>query len=275
MGYSRDAYYKAVKRQKSNTNDNQIVLDIVHREKALLKNCGSKKIYHILKPEITKAGIKMGRDKLHKLLKDNNLLVKRKKYKKPKTASKHHFYKHKNLIKKLEINRVNQVWVSDITYILVNGNCPKTLTNVMGNYLPLITDLFSRRIVGYSFSKGMSVLETTQPALNMALKTKSKKQKTILHSDRGFQYCSPCFTKQFKKKKLTASMSKAGDPYENAVAERVNGILKYEFDLKDYFLKFNIAKKEIQKAVHLYNHKRPHWSISLNTPDQFFFAKIA
>lgn len=266
MGYSRDAYYKTVKRQKSNTNNNQIVLDIVHREKALLKNCGSKKIYHILKPKIKKLGIKMGRDKLHKLLKDNNLIVKRKKYKKPKTASKHHFYKHKNLIKKLEINRVNQVWVSDITYIRVNGNW---------NYLTLITDLFSRRIVGYSFSKGMSVLETTQPALNMALKTKTRKQKTILHSDRGFQYCSPCFTKQFKKKKLSASMAKAGDPYENAVAERVNGILKYEFDLKDNFKNFSIAKKEIEKAVYLYNHKRPHWSINLNTPNQVFFGKVA
>ena len=266
MGYSRDAYYKAVKRQKSNTHDNQIVLDIVRREKALLKNCGSKKIYHILKPEIKKTGIKMGRDKLHKLLKDNNLLVKRNKYKKPKTDSKHHFYKYKNLIKNLETDRVNQIWVSDITYIRVNGHW---------NYLTLITDLFSRRIVGYAFSKGMSILETTQPALNMAIKTRSKKQKTILHSDRGLQYCSPSFTNQFKKKKITASMSKAGDPYENAVAERVNGILKYEFDLKDNFKNFNIAKKEIQNAIYLYNQKRPHWSINLNTPNQVFFGKVA
>lgn len=266
MGFSRDAYYKAIKRQKYNAEDNLIVLNIVRREKALLKNCGSKKIYHILKLEIKKAGIKMGRDKFHNLLKDNNLLVKRKKYKKPITASKHHFYKYKNLIQNLEIKHINQVWVSDITYIRVNGHW---------NYLTLITDLFSRRIVGYSFSKGMSVLQTTQPALNMALKSKPKKQKTILHSDRGFQYCSPCFTKQFKNKKIIASMSKAGDPYENAVAERVNGILKYEFDLKDNFKNFSIAKKEIEKAVFLYNHKRPHWSINLNTPNQVFFHKIA
>jgi transposase InsO family protein len=192
LGFSREAYYKAVKRQKNSAFDNQIILNIVCREKALLKNCGSKKIYHILKPEIKKTGIKTGRDKLHKSLKKNNLLLKRKKYKKPKTASKHHFYKHKNLIKNLEINQVNQVWVSDITYIRVNGHW---------NYLTLITNLFSRRIVGYSFSKGMSVLETTQPVLNMALKTRSKKQKTILHSDRGLQYFSPSFTKQFKKYK--------------------------------------------------------------------------
>ena len=173
--------------------------------------------------------------------------------------------KYDNLIKDLNVYHRNQVWVSDITYIRVNNNW---------TYLTLITDLFSRKIVGYSFSKTMRTEDTTIPATRMALNVKTDSKKTILHSDRGRQYCMPIFTNVFKKK-ITFSNTKNGDPYENAVAERINGILKYEFELKDNFKNFKLAESEIKKAVSLYNSTRPHWSLDLKTPDEVFFEARA
>jgi transposase InsO family protein len=259
---TRDAYYKAKARERDNALDCLSVLKIVIREKAILKHSGAKKIFHMLKDEIKEMGIKMGRDKFFTLLKDNGLTCKKNKYKKPKTDSKHPFMKYSNLIKDLDILRVNQVWVSDITYIRVDNKW---------SYLTLITDLYSRKIVGYSFAKGMTVEETTAPAIKKALKFKKDSDETILHSDRGVQYCMPKFTDKVKKKGITFSNTQGGDPYENAVAERLNGILKYEFELKDNFKNFKLAKNEIDKAIVLYNAKRPHWSLDLKTPDEVFF----
>ena len=261
---TRDAYYKAKYRERDKALDCLAVLKIVIREKAILKHSGAKKIYSILKNEIKDMGIKMGRDKFFRLLKDNGLTCKRKRYKKPKTDSNHPFMKYGNLIKDLDIFKVNQVWVSDITYIRVADKW---------NYLTLITDLYSRKIVGYSFSKGMSVEETTLPAIKKAFKFKKDAEKTILHSDRGVQYCMPKFTKKVKER-ITFSNTQGGDPYENAVAERLNGILKYEFELKDNFKNFKLAMNETDKAIFLYNSKRPHWSLDLKTPDQVFFGNI-
>jgi putative transposase len=275
FGYTRDAYYKAKSRQKNCALDCITVLDLAITEKALLKNSGIKKIYHRIKPQLIKLGIKMGRDKFYALMKANGLLIQKKKFNKPKTDSKHAFFKYKNLIKDLNITKANQVWVSDITYIKVNNKW---------HYLTLIMDLFSRKIIGYAFSSGMSVEETTAPAMKMALKFKdnNKPLNTILHSDRGLQYCAPLFTKKFDKD-FDFSNTQGGDPYENAVADckfpmklgkRVNGILKYEFDLKDNFKNMAIAKKEIDKAIHIYNSIRPHWSLDLKTPDEVFFENI-
>ena len=200
-----------------------LIFDLVIREKAILKESGGKKLYYLLKAEIKNMGIKMGRDKFLKLLKDKKLLVRRKKYKQLKTDSDHPFRKLRKLIKEMEIERPDQVWVSDITYIQVGQEW---------SYLTLITDLYSRRIMGYSFSTGMRVNQTTAAAIKMALKNKKNKGETILHSDRGFQYCSPRFVEENKKHNIIPSMTENSDPYENAVAERLNGILKYEFHLK-------------------------------------------
>jgi len=262
LGFTRDAYYKAVKRQTEVLHRDWEVLKLVIRERAILRHSGAKKLHTTLKNEIAELGIKMGRDKFYNLLKDNGLTIKRKKYKKPKTDSNHPFMKYENLVKELEVIEINQVWVSDITYIRVAGKwC----------YLTLITDLFSRKIIGHAFSKGMTVEETTAPAIKKALKFKTKDKNTILHSDRGLQYCAPLFTDKLKGKNITFSNTQGGDPYENAVAERLNGILKYEFDLKDNFKNFKLAKCEIEKAISLYNSKRLHWSLNLKTPDQVFF----
>lgn len=183
----------------------------------------------------------------------------------PKTDSNHPFRKHKNLIKDLLIQYVNQVWVSDITYIKVNDKW---------HYLTLVTDVFSRKIVGYSFSKTMTVQDTTATAVDMAIKNRKNQTKTILHSDRGIQYCNPNFIKAIAKKKVSPSMAEKGNPYENAIAERMNGILKYEFGLRFKFKDFLTAKNEIDKAVKLYNNKRPHWSLNLNTPNEVYSQSL-
>jgi len=125
------------------------------------------------------------------------------------------------------------------------------------HYLTLVMDLYSRRIMGYSFSKGMSVKETTEGAMEMALKNKKSKGKTILHSDRGFQYCNTSFVEKNKKKGVIPSMTQNSDPYENAAAERLNGILKYEFALRYVFKSYEIAQQAIKEAVYLYNNWLP------------------
>lgn len=214
-----------------------------------------------MKPKLDQQSIKIGRDKFLKLLKTNGLLQNKKKYKKPITQSDHPFRKHKNLLKGTIIMHPDQVYVSDITYIRVDNEW---------NYLTLIMDLFSRKIMGYKLSKGMKVEQTTRPAMDMALKYRKHQNQTILHSDRGFQYCNPSFVEKNNEYNITPSMTNNGDPYENAAAERLNGILKYEFGLKDHFKNFEIASKEVDKAIKIYNQYRKHWSLDLKTPDEVY-----
>jgi len=262
LGYERSAYYKSNSRAAKKAIDEDKVLALVQREKKILKESGGKKLYHILKNTFDEIGIKIGRDKFFNILRKNGLLIKKKKFKMPKTDSKHPFYIHKNLIKDLEIKYPNQVWVSDITYIKVKQKW---------NYLTLITDVFSRKIVGFSFSKDMTVDQTTTQAINMALKNRKIVKKSILHSDRGFQYCNPNFVKKINAKGIVSSMGRSGNPYDNAIAERINGILKYEFALRFEFKNFDLANNEIIKAIKLYNNKRPHWSLNLKTPNEVFY----
>jgi transposase InsO family protein len=261
LGVSRSYYYKLRDKALIKIANEELVLNLVKREKAILKESGGKKLYYLVQGEIKELGIKMGRDKFLNLLRGNGLLIKRKRYTKPKTDSNHPYRKHKNLLKDLDVVKPDQVWVSDITYIRVGQNW---------NYLTLVTDLYSRKILGYSFSRGMRVKETTEAAIKMAIKNKKSKGETILHSDRGFQYANPSFVEQNKKKEIIPSMTENSDPYENAVAERLNGILKYEFHLRYNFKTFEIASKEIDKAIKLYNSYRPHWSLELKTPNYVY-----
>jgi transposase InsO family protein len=238
--------------------DNQVVIDLVKEARCILFKEGAKKLYFRLKPKFQELGIKIGRDKFINLLKINNLLQKKKKFKQPKTDSGHPFHKHKNLIKGTTVSKPDQVYVSDITYIRVNEKW---------NYLTLVMDLYSRKIMGYQLSESMTVKQTSAAAIKMALKNRIGNGKTILHSDRGLQYCNPSFVNTNAKKGIVPSMTFGGDPYENAAAERLNGILKYEFGLKDHFKNHHVAKTEVDKAVNLYNKYRLHWSLGLKTPD--------
>jgi putative transposase len=218
---------------------------------------GVRKLYFMLQDFMDIKGIKMGRDGLFKLLGDHQMLVKQKRKYVKTTQSKHHFYKYGNRIKGMEITRPESVWVSDITYIRTqNGFC----------YLSLITDAYSRKIMGYWFSDNLRV-ENCLNALKMAIKNRKYPNEPLIHhSDRGFQYCNPRYTQLAEENGIELSMTQSYDPYENAIAERVNGILKQEFGLDHTFGGIKMAERTIQNAIRVYNHRRPHWKLQFKTP---------
>lgn len=202
------------------------------------------------------SGFKIGRDKLFALLRKHRMLVvPKKKY--PKTTNSYHrFRKYKNLIKDLKITSPNQVFVADITYVdTLEGFC----------YLALITDVYSRKIVGYDLSKSLAI-EGCQRALRMALKGINEPEKLIHHSDRGFQYCSIGYIEILQKYKVKISMTEVDHAAENALAERVNGILKSEFMLGDKLQSFEVAKELVKDSIKIYNEERLHMSIDYQTP---------
>ena len=201
-------------------------------------------------------GFKLGRDGFFKILRENGLLVERKKKYVKTTNSVHRFRVYTNLIKEIKKVRINQVIVSDITYI-------STEEGYM--YLALITEMYSRMIIGYDVSESLSI-EGSLRALRQAIKKIRQTEGTIHHSDRGIQYCSNDYTKLLKRRKIRISMSEKGNPYENAVAERVNGILKIEFLLDQRFRTKSEARRFVREAIKIYNEERPHMSIGYEVP---------
>ncbi len=188
------------------------------------------------------------------------MLTLRKKYSSRTTNSLHRFYKYKNIIKDLEVTKPNQVWVSDITYIrTIKGFC----------YLALITDMHSRKIVGYDLSDSLE-LNGCVRALKKALYQAKNMKGLIHHSDRGIQYCSNQYTQILKRKKIAISMTQENHCYENAMAERVNGILKDEFYLDQTFTDVQHAKKATKNAINLYNQIRLHLSLDFKTPNMVY-----
>ena len=260
----RDAYYKYLRRFKQRKTVVMQVLEQVKKQRTEQPRVGTRKLYQTLQPSFESAHIKVGRDCLFDILRDHNMLVKRKKAYHKTTNSYHHFHKYNNLIKELKIIRPNQVWVSDITYIrTVKGFC----------YLALITDLYSRKIVGYDISDSLELMGCLR-ALKSALSKAHPATKLIHHSDRGVQYCSHMYVNQLKKRGIRISMTEEKHCYENAVAERVNGILKDEFYLDQCFFSTKLAKKAAKNAIKIYNNKRLHLSLGYKTPNMIF-EKIA
>lgn len=220
---------------------------------------GGRKLIYMLQEDFRKAGIEIGRDKFFKFLKAQHLLVKKKKNRTITTRSYKRFKEHPNLIKGMEIKKPEQVWVSDITYV----NCKKGPL-----YLHLVTDAYSKKIMGYFLSDDLKT-KSTLAALKMALKNrKYRSRKLIHHSDRGFQYASSDYTEKLKREKIKISMTTKYDPYENAIAERVNGILKDEFEISNRKLSMDEARRNVNHAIKIYNKKRPHWSCQFLTPEQ-------
>jgi len=199
----------------------------------------------------------MGRDKFFAFLRTHNLLIKKTKRYHITTNSNHHFYKYKNLITNKVPTRAEQLWVTDITYIKTqNGH----------SYLALVTDAYSKKIMGYKLDNHMKTSLCTD-ALKMAIKNrKYPNQKLIHHSDRGLQYCNPTYTKFAEENGLIISMTEKYDPYENAIAERINRTLKYEYGLKLTIKNTKLARKIVKRAVDIYNNLRPHLSLDFETP---------
>ena len=219
-----------------------------------------RKLKKSLNDEFIKANLKVGRDTLFNVLRKNNMLTLRKRSSARTTNSLHRFYKYKNIIKDVDVTRSNQVWVSDITYIrTVKGFC----------YLALITDMHSRKIVGYDLSDSLE-LKGCVRALNKAIYQAKNIKQLIHHSDRGIQYCSNQYTQILKRKKIDISMTEENHCYENAMAERVNGILKDEFYLDQTFDNVAHAKRTAKNAINLYNEIRLHLSLDYKTPNMVY-----
>ena len=218
---------------------------------------GTRKLYYILRDKLSL--LKVGRDKLFRILRANHMLIKPKRRYHITTDSHHRFRKHKNLVSTKEIEKPESVWVSDITYV---G------TRINPSYLALVTDAYSKKIVGYDVSNSLS-LEGSLRALTMALKNRVYKERPLTHhSDRGLQYCATEYQKILKDNDVKASMTEKYDPYENAIAERVNGILKQEFNIAKNIKNIDLKKDLIKNAIDIYNHKRPHLSNHMLTPVQ-------
>lgn len=219
---------------------------------------GGKKLYKILKLDMTISDINVGRDKFLASLKRQYLQVpKRKKFIRT-TDSNHIYRKYSNLVKGMVINKPEQLWVSDITYIRTN-------TGFM--YLFLITDAYSKKIMGHYLSEDLKV-ESAKIALHIALKNrKYPKRRLMHHSDRGLQYCNPGYTEILKKNRIKISMTTKYDPYENSIAERINGILKYEFEISSERQTKEEAKRYLNQTIKIYNGMRPHFSCDLMTPE--------
>lgn len=258
-GVSRKTIYEWNGKSKVQEEIDKKVKNMVLGIRKQMPRIGGKKLYYMLDEELRREGIKLGRDKFLKMLKRLYLLVpKRKKFIRT-TESNHRFRKHSNLVKGMKISKPEQLWVSDITYVK---------TKEGHQYLTLITDAYSKLIMGYYLSDNMKV-ESSKRALKMAIKNrKYPKRKLIHHSDRGFQYCSPGYTNVLKREGIKISMTTKYDPYENAIAERINGILKDEFEISCDRQTKEEAKKHIDYTVIRYNEMRPHYSCKLMTPIQ-------
>ena len=240
------------------------VLEMVQSERKILPMLGGRKVYHQIKPLMQIASIKMGRDKLFRLLAENDLLIKPKRRYVTTTNSKHWLRKYPNIIKGIAITAPEQVWVSDITYIKTDeGNC----------YLNMVTDAFSRKIMGYSIAQNMNTDEMKK-AYDMAVSLRTYPNEALIHhSDRGLQYCSSEYVKISSDNNIGISMTENGDPYENALAERMNRTMKEEFGLGRRLPTRQQAFRLAEEAVKIYNRRRPHLALKMNTPDNVHLQK--
>lgn len=231
----------------------------MHQLRTQLPRLGTRKLHYKLTPLLTAHGIGIGRDYLFDLLDRHKLLIRQRKRKVITTDSRHWMHKYANLVRAFSCVRPEQLWVSDITYIRMGSQW---------GYLSLITDAYSRKIMGYCLRTDMSA-QGCVDALQMALANRRYRDEVLIHhSDRGSQYCSAAYVKLLTDNRIAISMTENGDPYENALAERMNGIIKSEFNLYNSQLGYEQTYELIQSSVQAYNEQRPHGSCNFLTPEQ-------
>lgn len=255
---SRNSYYKRMKDRKSIHLSECRVLSLIRAERKVHPRLGGKKLYYLLRDQLRSLAYPLGRDKFLSLLNQHRLLVSRKKNYTRTTHSYHRFHKYGNQLSLHRVTGANQAWAADITYI-------RTAKGFL--YLSLLTDMYSRKIVGWELSASLSI-EGTLASLEKALKGCKATDGLIHHSDRGIQYCSRQYTGLLDKHRIKISMTQDNHCYENAMAERVNGILKDEYLLDQTFKDYKAALLACKQAIGLYNNSRPHWSLNLKTPQQ-------
>ena len=228
-----------------------------------LPGMGIHKLYKCLFQPLRSNGLKIGRDKLLEILRKHKMLITSKGRRNPKTTqSNHWFRRYPDLAKTLDVTHSEQLWVSDITFICIAYDF---------NYLSLITDAYSKKIVGYCLHHNLKN-EGSQNALKMAIAGRSFDTELIHHSDRGVQYCCYDYTKTLKQSGIQISTTQNGEAYENPIAERVNGILKTEFNLNEVFKSRTQALMRVRASIDAYNNLRPHMSCSFLTPQQAHFT---
>lgn len=233
-----------------------LVVELVKRERRQQSRIGTRKLYSLLKEQWQEAGVWIGRDRLFEVLREEKLLIKPKVSRAKTTWSRHSLPVFINLIKGLEVKEPHQVWMSDITYI-------RTMEGFM--YAALITDKGSRKIVGYHLGDSLESIGC-QKALKMAIKQLPEDRHPIHHSDRGCQYCCHEYVKLLRGRGLAISMTQENHCYENSIAERVNGILKQEYEMDATFNTKEQARWAFEQAIYLYNEKRPHLSLNYKIP---------
>lgn len=255
FGHTRQAYYKQRKRVERKALESELIVQEVFSIRERQRKLGARKLYHKLGGFFREHSLEIGRDAFIDLLRGYSLLIRKRRTRKPRTTLSYRGGKrYGNLVRDLVPTGANQVWVSDITYI-------RTLAGF--GYLSLVTDGYSRKIVGYCLSANLEAKGCVS-ALRMALKANPERDGLIHHSDRGSQYYSAEYMKVLSKN-ISISMTEKSDPLENAIAERVNGILKQEFLLEKY-RNLPEARRAVAVAVSLYNNERPHSSIDMLTP---------
>jgi len=256
-GLSRQAYYKGERRRQRQAVDQAAVAELVRRERALQPRLGGRKLKALLGGEFLALGIQLGRDRFFVLLRQQNLLVAPRRCARPRTTdSCHRFRVHPNLVRHIEPSQPHQVWVADLTYI-------RSREGFL--YLSLLSDAASRKIIGWHASDTLEA-EGCRRALRMGLAQLPAGARPIHHSDRGTQYCCHDYIKALKTRGLAISMTEQNHCYENAQAERINGILKVEYALETDFGSKALALGAIEQAITLYNERRPHQALGYRIP---------
>lgn len=256
MGYSTQAFHKQQKNKLQQTVNEQWMLQQIDQIRKQQPRCGGRKLLIMLQPFFHEHNIIMGRDRFFDFLRRNKLLVRKNKRCVFTTNSKHFFYRYPNLAKDFKPLKAHELWVADITYIPLKERFA---------YLFLITDAYSRKIIGFHVSDDMKV-SSALLALKKALAQKPPETIVIHHSDRGIQYCSTEYVKLLQQHHALISMTQNKDPYENAIAERVNGILKTEL-INSFYNNIDDASIHISRCITIYNYRRRHSSLNWQIPD--------
>lgn len=268
MGLSRQAYYQGRRRAARQAERAQAVVQLVQRERMRQPRVGTRKLHQMLREPLQRAGLQLGRDALFDVLRQHRLLVPPRRAYHKTTYSHHRFRRHPNLLKpgpeQVRATASEQVWVADITYLPTAGKFA---------YLSLVTDAYSRKIVGWHVNESLQTEQVAQ-AMKMALRGRCSRQRLVHHSDRGVQYCSSYYQSLHQRHGITCSMTDGYDCYQNALAERVNGILKTELLLQRP-ADLAQARRMVAQSVHIYNHERLHSSLKMQTPDAVHRASLA
>jgi len=256
VGMSRQNYYAARRLRKRREVDEALIVELVKCERKMQPRMGGRKLLHLLRADLDEAGVSIGRDRFFEVLAENDLLVVRKPGRPQTTRSRHSLPVFRNLLAERELSAPNEAWVSDLTYIRTDEGFV---------YAALITDAYSRKIVGAHLGDSLEA-EGCLASLEQALGDLPEGKHPIHHSDRGCQYCCHAYVERLQARDLPISMTEIMHCYENAVAERVNGILKQEYELDRTFRTKAQAKKAFEQAVWLYNHRRPHLKLDYRFP---------